>query len=400
MLIQSEIGNLKKVLIHRPCQALKRLTPSNCDHFLFDDVLWPEKAEEEHLAFSQLLREQGVEVLFLAETLKEALCFSGARDSLIAQYLSEAYHGSRVEELLTQYLLCLSTEKFIEQLFSGITFKDLAPYSLGLVSKTSLPEDFVIAPLPNQLFMRDSSAWVGQGVAIGRMAFKVRQPETAIMSTIYCYHPHFQAPIWYLGSDVNQNLPSIEGGDILVLNDHCLLIGIGQRTQAQALEILAKHLFQMNKITEIIAVDIPKKRASMHLDTILTMVDHDAFCSFHPNLHLPCWSIKPGEHENDLNITLETNLSKTLARVLKLPKIRIIAPEGDAFALEREQWNDAVNVLAVKPGHVLAYEQNILTNRKLRNAGIKVMTFSASELSRGRGGSRCMTCPLEREPLC
>ena len=178
------------------------------------------------------------------------------------------------------------------------------------------------------------------------------------------------------------------------------MIGLGQRTQPQAVEILAKKLFQANQITEIIVVAIPRKRASMHLDTILTMVDRDAFCSFYPTLKLRSWVIRPGEHANDLQVEEQKELTKTLARILGLSKIRIISPKGDAFALEREQWNDAVNALAIRPGVVLTYEQNQLTNRQLKKAGIEVISFSASELSRGRGGSRCMTCPLERETLC
>jgi arginine deiminase len=398
MNIQSEILPLKKVLVHFPRLALERLTPENCQQYLFDDVLWPEGALHEHEHFVKTLKQLDVEVLFVEHLLVEALHNLSARDYLIER-LVMPYATSICATLLNEYLQSLSPQELANCAMGGLTFKELEPYSLGLASLNAHSTDFAIPPLPNLMFTRDSSSWVENGFTLNSMAIPVRRGETIILSTIYKYHPLFENArnkIWYDAS--TQTLPYVEGGDIMMLNADTLAIGISQRTRPQSIEIFARKLFQENIIKNIVAVDIPKKRSSMHLDTLMTMIDRNIFCTQFPlDYEIRSWILHSDDKGNKISFTESNNLFKTLAKMLGVPALNLIHAQGNKFTLQREQWNDANNLLAVKPGVVIGYEQNTTTNQALCAASIKVIPMPASELIRGRGGFHCMTCPMLRE---
>jgi arginine deiminase len=401
MAIYSEINTLKRVIIHRPLESLRRLTPSNCHELLFDDVLWPEKAAAEHDYFAQVLRDNGVEVLLLGDLLQQTLTIKEAKAYLINQMVNLQYAGTKEGELLTQYLMHLEPAELTKLIFGGMTYADLGGFSLGLCSKTADANDFLFPPLPNHLFTRDSSFWIGEGVSINHMAYPARRGETANMSAIYKYHPSFekQKPkIWFDGSKADKPMPSIEGGDVLVISKDCVLIGLGERTKPQAVEKLANELFKHNAVTKVIAIELPKKRAYMHLDTLMTMIDHDTFCVAFPCADdIRAWQVRPSDSNEQVVVEEIADVFGAIAKELGVNKLKLIHPGGDYFAREREQWTDASNLLAISPGKVIAYECNVNTLAKLKNKGIEVITIPGSELGRGRGGSRCMSCPVDRE---
>lgn len=402
MQIYSEIGTLKKVIVHRPDLSIRRLTPNNCHDLLFDDVLWPERALIEHDKFSDLLRDNGVEVLFLIDLLSKALEDDLARQWLLENTINQVYANSTISRILHDYLAGLSPAELASALIGGITAQELQEPKLGLAGFILADDDFVLPPLPNHLFTRDTTCWIGHGVSINAMAYTARHRETLNYATIYKYHPLFKNstfPIWFDGSNNIEPIATIEGGDILVANDKCVLIGVSQRTKPQTIETLARSLFNSSQFDRIIAVDINKKRSSMHLDTVMTMIDHDAFALAISPSKIRAWSVMPSDNEDQLSVVEEKNLFATLKQILGVSSLRLIAPGGDSFTRQREQWSDASNLLAIAPGKVLAYERNVESNKKLRNAGFDVLPIEGDELSRGRGGARCMSCPLERELL-
>lgn len=400
MLIDSEIGQLRKVILHQPDLSINRLTPQNCAEYLFDDVLWLDKAIEEHQVFQRVLKEHGVEVFLLQNLLQETVSITSAKKWLLDRLVQHLHHESSFAIELYDFLNHLSPKELTSHLIGGLTWGETGLLPLGFTSRTLEPNDFIISPLPNHLFTRDTSCWIGKGVTINPMHWKVRQNETLNFAAIYQFHPLFTQDsfeTWYDGSDFSKDLPSIEGGDVLVLNSQTLAIGLSERTTAQAIEALAKKLFENHSKNQIIAIEIPKKRASMHLDTVMTMLDPQTFCLGIDLTNLRSWTIRPGENAHDLVVEDNKNVFDTLAKALGNHSLRLITLGPDPFIQAREQWTDASNLLAIKPGVVLGYDRNTHTNQKLKKAGIEVLPIPGSELGRGRGGSRCMSCPLERD---
>lgn len=401
--VGSEVGQLRRVLLNRPERALTHLTPSNCHELLFDDVLAVEAAGEEHDKFAQTLTSQGVEVLLLHDLLVETLAVEDAKTWLLNTQISDLRFGPTFARDLRSYLAEMDNEHLATVLLGGLAYSELPIQSASMLPSMHRPLDFVIEPLPNHLFTRDTSCWVYGGVSLNPMMKPARQRETNHLRAIYRWHPVFagQEFIKYFGDeDLHYDNANIEGGDVLVIGKGAVLIGMSERTTAQGVENLAASLFKHGQAKEVIAIELPKHRSCMHLDTVMTHMDIDTF-SVYPEImrkDLNTWRLSPKDH-GDMKVEQVPSFIHAIEQALGLDYLKIITTGGDSYEAEREQWNDANNVLTVKPGVVIGYERNVYTNEKYDKAGIEVLTIPGNELGRGRGGARCMSCPIERDGI-
>lgn len=417
--VYSEIGKLRKVMVHRPDLSLKRLTPANHDELLFDDVLWVEHAQREHDAFVEHMRDWGVQVCYLENLLTETLAASQeAREMITRLAITENSVGVALLAPLRELLMSLDPVILATHLIGGLTkgeARGMADISAAerasLLGVTSHDDAFILPPLPNSLFTRDSSAWIYNGVSINPMFYQARHLESYNAGIIYHYHSMFREAdfrFWLPLLDEEDcrfntetfGRASIEGGDIMPIGHKTLLVGYSERTTGQMIEQLATRLFAGGEVERIIVSHMTRDRAHMHLDTVFSMLDHDAV-TIYPRVveNVRAYSMRPGDNEHQFDITPEKGLLDAVADAMQVKKLRVIATGGDEYQQAREQWDDGNNTVAIEPGVVIAYRKNTYTNRAMRRAGIRVIEIDGFELGKGRGGGHCMTCPLLRDGI-